>query len=154
MNIEIFKNILLLILILFLFLLISNDEDYNKYIKKNKINYLVLLILVYFIYIEIPLSIVVLFLLIILILNKNFYSKYLKENKYLKNYLSNFEKFDNKKELENFDFSPYKDNKADNKIVVEEETKNEINEPKKEEPFKSKVQEIKEHLNNAIKNNK
>ena len=166
MNINILKNILLLCLIIFLFLIISNDDRYNNFLNKNKINYLVLLILIYFIYIEIPLSIVIVFLLIILILNKQFYYKYLKNNKYLKEYLPDIESFDNNENInenniENFNFSPYKNeiseeenikldrnNKSNEEIFINNvENKNEL-----KEPFKDKVQQLKKHLNNAINN--
>lgn len=154
MNLDIAKNILLLFVIIFLFLLISNDKKYNEYLRKNKINYLVLLILIYFIYVEMPLSIIVIFLLIVLILNKNFYYNYLKQNKYLKNYLPHIETFinDDKNNLENFDLSPIKkvtdENSNDSEINIQEEK----SEKKINEPFKSKVQTIKKYLNNAINN--
>ena len=152
MDINILKNIVLLFIIIFLFLLISNDEQYNKYIKKDKINYLILLLLIYFIYIEIPLSIIIIFLLIILILNKNFYNTYLKNNRYLKDYLPNIENFNNTNE-DNFDFKPYeKKDKVEQELVndVKEENENIDNNKNFQEPFKTKVQEIKKHLNNAI----
>lgn len=168
MNIDILKNILLLCIIIFLFLAISNDDKYNKFLNKNKINYLVLLILVYFIYIEVPLSIVVVFLLIILILNRQFYYNYLKNNKFLKDYLPDIESFDNKdikenkdNNLENFNFSPYtieeEDVKIDNKNKSNESfivnNIDKINKDIIKEPFKDKVKDIKKHLNNAINNN-
>ena len=167
MNINILKNILLLCLIIFLFLVISNDDRYNTLLNKDKINYLVLLILIYFIYIEIPLSIIIVFLLIILILNKQFYYKYLKNNKYLKEYLPDIESFDNKENvnennIENFNFSPYKseiseeeninfpkNNKSNEELFIN----NTKNKDELKEPFKDKVRELKKHLNNAINNN-
>ena len=171
MNINILKNILLLCLIIFLFLIISNDEKYNTFLNKNKFNYLILLLLIYFIYIEIPLSIVIVFLLVILILNKQFYNKYLRNNKYLKEYLPDIESFDNKdkinentneKDIENFNFSPYnnevseEENKAydkNNKLNEELFINNIKNKDELKEPFKDKVKELKKHLNNAINNN-
>lgn len=150
MDNNILKNVLLLFIIIFLFLLISNDDEYNKYIRKNKINYLILLILIYFIYIEIPLSIVIVFLLIILILNKNFYQKYILQNKFLKKYLPNYESFNNNSE--NFDFKPYENNVINEENPIEVTSENKENTKNFQEPFKSKVQELKEHLNNAINN--
>lgn len=163
MNIDILKNIVLLTLIIFLFLVISNDKNYNNYIKRNKINYLVLLLLIYFIYIEMPLSIIIVFLLVVLILNKNFYYKYLKQNKYIKDYIPNIESFDNNSnkdsepnnDLENFEYKPHivdeESKKSDEESNKSEE---ELNSEKKyiQEPFKQKVQTIKEHLNKAINN--
>jgi len=165
MDIDILKNIFLLFVILCLFLVISNDENFNIYLKKSKMNYLILLILIYFVYIEIPLSIIIIFLLVILLLNKQFYMKYLKENKYLKDYLPDLENFSNSNNnqilntstnLENFDFKPFEET-----IIQEENNKNDNNENNNEmndnnenfnlkEPFKTQVQEIKNHLNNAI----
>lgn len=161
MDIDIFKNIIMIFIIILLILILSNDEQYNNFIVKNKVNYLVLLILVYFIYADISISLIILFLLFVLFSNKNFYKRYILENKYLKEYLPNLEDFQNNSDSKDYDFKPY--NEYDNlksieKISNDEENKDnnnleqEDNNKNINEPFKSKVQDIKKHLNNAINN--
>tara|TARA_B100001175_G_C19389076_1_gene580458 strand:+ start:440 stop:949 length:510 start_codon:yes stop_codon:yes gene_type:complete len=167
MDINILKNILMIFIIIILFLILSNDKQYNNYLSKNKVNYLVLLILVYFIYADIPISIIILLLLVVLLLNKNFYNKFILKNKYIKDYLPDLENFDNNSNSDDYDFKPY--NEQDNVKSLEKinnEDENNLNEKNNEytqneeqennktinEPFKLKVQDIKKHINNAINN--
>mgnify|MGYP001071459448 CR=1 FL=1 len=158
MDIEILKNIFLIFVIIVLIYLISTNQHYNQILTKNKFNYLILIIIIYFVYIDAPLIIIVILLLACLVLNKYFYNKYLKQNKYLKDLLPNIESFENNDEV---DFIPYEtkdENKEENNQEQNEENKFLNNKkleesPKQEvEPFKERVQEIRNFLNNAINN--
>lgn len=174
MDINILKNILIIFIIIILFLVLSNDKQYNTIINKNKINYLILLVLIYFIYAGLPISIILIVLLTTLLLNKDFYRKYIVENKYLKEYIPNLENFDNNSKLENFDFTPYNEgdtvksvinedsqddtiniqtnNQLTNQVNIQTNNNIENNKSSSIEPFKSKIKDIREHINNAINN--
>ena len=158
MDIEILKNIFLIFVIIVLIYLISTNQHYNQILTKNKFNYLILIIIIYFVYIDAPLIIIVIILLICLVLNKYFYNKYLKQNKYLKDLLPNIESFENNDEI---DFIPYEakeENKEENNQEQSSENKNSNNKNLEESPtqevapFKERVQEIRKFLNNAINN--
>lgn len=180
MDIEVIKNIFLLFVIIVLFLLLSNNKKYNELLNKNKFNYLILLIIVYFVYIEVPLIIIVILLLIFLFLNKHLYNKYLKQNQYLKDLLPNIESFENNEEVDfipyesneehkdesisksmnhndtksNSESKNNKENSDENNIkeiikMVSDSTEYENNKTYTE-PFKDKVLNIKQHLNNAL----
>lgn len=181
MKINHIKNILILSFILLSIFLLSYDDHFNLVMNKNYMNYLILLIIVYCIFAEIPLIIILIILLVFIFNNDEFYNKYIQKNKYLKNYIplrkKNIESYKNNKEkdeLDNFEIQPY-DMNLNNKEIIENNKEENIQETsiqldeeliknnqenikleiKKElkEPFKNDIAELRNKLNTIISQN-
>lgn len=175
---NIIKNIVLIILILLLLFILGDDPEFNKMIKKRKINIFILLILIYFIYSDFPLIFILIVLLVFLGLNKNFYHKFILNNKLLKKY-NVHEYFDNdsykqhKEKKSNthinrntweqdedikrtetipYDFKPHLVHEEINEEHVrKDERKTEQNDIKEEnKPFQKNVQEIREQFDSIL----
>jgi hypothetical protein len=142
------KNIVIILLIIILLFFISNDEKVNNFISKKYFQYLFIFLIVFFIYKDMNLFVILVLVIIFVAtnLNLNLKDKMTNMAKYLDiNIQENFidKKVYEKKvdEKNDFDITP---------CIVDKNPENDTI-PKKDndvEPFKLKVEEIKELYQN------